>query len=111
MKKSLLTIGIFALLITMLNAQTRLQRLHFTTLDGQELELFVTQEEDVYEPLFIDSAEVLKEEQQKDFIGFDGEKFDVESISNPEEEIEETIINTKAVFEQVQSEKKQASAK
>ncbi|MBS4012584.1 MAG: hypothetical protein KGZ97_02320 [Bacteroidetes bacterium] len=109
MKKVILTLAIISMIICTVQSQVRIQRLHFITSTGQELELFVEEEKEVEEEVPAVTIEVLKEEQSKDLIGFDGNVFDLEIISTPEKEMEETIINTKALFEEFQNESKQAS--
>ncbi len=109
MKKVILTLATITMIICTVQSQVRIQRLHFITSAGEELELFVEEEKEIEEEIPVITEDVLKEEQCKDLIGFDGKVFDLNIITSPEKEIEETIINTKAVFEEFQSENKQAS--
>ena len=111
MKNAVLTLGIIAVLATSLSAQNRIQRFTFKASDGSLLELFVETEEEVNEPLPVDTFEIFKNLQKEKLVGFDGEVFDLDSISEPEQDIIETQINTKAIFDQYINETQYTSAK
>lgn len=100
MKKAILTLGIIALLTASLSSQSRLQRYTFKAFDGTLLELFTETEEEVSEPLPADTSEIFKNYQEEQLIGFDGKVFNLDTISEPEQDITETQINTKAIFNQ-----------
>lgn len=100
MKKISLTIATILLLTSLTYGSGRFTTFIFKSLDGVELKLKFPAEEEVNEPLPENYYEYYKEAQTEKLKGFDGKTFDLSLISIPEEEVEETELDTKAIFEE-----------
>ena len=109
MKKISLTIATILILTSLTYGSGRFTTFFFKSLDGVELKLKFPAEEEVNEPLPENYYELFKEAQNEQLTGFDGYTFDLSLVSVPEEEIEETVLDTKAIFKQVLKEKEFAA--
>ncbi len=99
MKKSILTLAAILMITLVAQSQGRFQTFEFQTLDGIKLELKVLEESEIDEPLPVYDIDSEKN-SGKSNVKLVGEKFDLSKISTLEKEVEETVIDTKKVFQQ-----------